>query len=39
VTVESFGGWKKAREDLFGNEGLWTKSFLKKPDANQEKKP
>ncbi|MFM7129948.1 MAG: extracellular solute-binding protein [bacterium] len=38
VTINSFGGWKKAREDLFGNDGLWTKSFLNNNLAEMENK-
>jgi sulfate transport system substrate-binding protein len=29
ATVAMMGGWKKAREEVFGNDGLWTRSFLK----------
>lgn len=38
VKIKSFGGWKKAREDLFGKDGLWTKSFLNNNTASTEKK-
>lgn len=39
VTIKEFGGWKKAREDIFGNDGLWTRSFINKGLAQSESKP
>lgn len=28
VRIADMGGWKRARENVFGPEGLWSKSFL-----------
>lgn len=41
VTVSQLGGWKKAREAVFGNDGLWSRGFLKNKPAPKpgEKKP
>lgn len=45
VTVDQLGGWKKAREAVFGNDGLWSRGFLKEKPAKSaatkttEKKP
>lgn len=45
VTVDQLGGWKKAREAVFGNDGLWSRGFLKDKSAKKaaakptEKKP
>ena len=38
VTVTQLGGWKQAREAVFGNDGLWSRGFLKNKPA-PEKKP
>ena len=39
VTVAQLGGWKKAREAVFGMDGLWSRGFLKEKsrDANTPK--
>ena len=45
VTVDQLGGWKKAREAVFGTDGLWSRGFLKDKSAkpaeakSTEKKP
>jgi sulfate transport system substrate-binding protein len=39
VTVTQLGGWKQAREAVFGNDGLWSRGFLKdKPKAGNQPK-
>lgn len=34
VTVAQMGGWNKARADVFGENGLWTQSFLEKAKSS-----
>ncbi len=33
VTVADMGGWKAAKDNVFGPDGLWSRSFLKKSDT------
>lgn len=42
VRIADMGGWKRARENVFGPEGLWSKSFLDrsaKPSSPQQNAP
>lgn len=36
VTVDQMGGWQQARKDVFGENGLWTRSFLQRVDLGKE---
>lgn len=34
VTISQMGGWNKARADVFGENGLWTQSFLQQAKSS-----